>query len=147
MGSTLTPPPSDIFVDSSVPFAGCLSPVGSARDLITQARLGRARLVVSSMVSDETERNLALKSPAALPFLHMLRAIQLARSVRPAETLIHEVARVIELKNAPIVAGAVTARARFLTTYDRKHLLHQADIIRIHFGIVVDTPDMILAAL
>lgn len=147
MGSTLTPLPPDIFVDSSVLFAGCLSSAGSARDLISQAKLGRASLVVSSVVWDETERNLELKSPEALPFLHMLDALQLARSVQPVDTLVAEVAQIIELKDAPIVAGAVTARANFLATYDRKHLLRQATIIQTRYGIIVTTPDVIVARL
>jgi len=36
---------------------------------------------------------------------------------------VRQVAVDIVLKDAPIVAGAVHAKAKFLATYDRKHLL------------------------
>ena len=53
----------------------------------------------------------------------------------------------IVLKDAPIVAGAVHARAKFLATYDRKYLLTQASLIQDRFGITVGTPEALLAAI
>jgi hypothetical protein len=44
------------------------------------------------------------------------------------------------------VAGAVTAGSRFLATYDRRHLIAHAALIEERFGVVVDTPERILAS-
>jgi hypothetical protein len=45
--------------------------------------------------------------------------------------------------DAAIVAGAMAAGARFLATYDRKHLLAMADEIRSAFGIETVAPDVL----
>jgi predicted nucleic acid-binding protein len=47
-------------------------------------------------------------------------------------------------KDAPIVASALTARADYLVSYDRKHILSQAAQIQADFGLIVTTPDQIL---
>jgi hypothetical protein len=57
------------------------------------------------------------------------------------------VAQVVVLKDAPIVAGAIKANAQYLASYDRKHLLRQAAMIKDHFGVTVDNRDNILAGL
>ncbi|MGH2442196.1 MAG: hypothetical protein ACRDFX_03410 [Chloroflexota bacterium] len=64
--------------------------------------------------------------------------------VRPSKSQILEVANTVELKDAPIVAAAVEAKAEYLATYDRRHLLRVADRIHGTFGIKVATPSQIL---
>ncbi|HET8524248.1 MAG TPA: hypothetical protein VFL82_13515 [Thermomicrobiales bacterium] len=59
--------------------------------------------------------------------------------------MIKEVGQIVVLKDAPIVAAAIWARADTLASYDRKHLLRQAATIHDHFGIIVATPEIILA--
>lgn len=63
----------------------------------------------------------------------------------PPAVLVREVAQIVVLKDAPIVAGAIAAEALFIASYDRKHLLRQAAAIRAHYGIMVDTPDTVLS--
>jgi len=46
-----------------------------------------------------------------------------------------------------IVAGAIHAEAKFLATYDRKHLLAQATLIQNRFGIIVATPEAVLSTI
>jgi len=146
MASPPIEPASKLFIDSSVLIAAAISPRGSARDLIIAGLSGGLTLVLSALIFEETERNLAKKYPRALPMLEILRTAWEGTLVEPDPALIRQVGKVVALKDAPIVAGALAARATWLVTYDRRHLLRQKDPIRTMFGITVATPDEVLAA-
>ncbi len=134
-------------MDSSVLLAAAISPFGASRDLIVSTLVeGRFQLSVSSLVLQETSRNLAQKSPDALPYFDLLEQFLTPYQVFPSKELIESVAQNVELKDAPIVAGAVVADADFLATFDRRHLLVRADLIRDRFGVTVATPAEILKA-
>lgn len=95
---------------------------------------------------DETERNLMATVPQALPTLAAVRSTNGVRSAEPSDILVREAATVVVAKDAPIVAGAVEARADDLATNDRKHLLAQAGANSARYGGAVATPDTIIAA-
>lgn len=139
--------PQRAFVDSSVLMAGALSASGSARDLLLAGVRGEVHLLASPLVLLETERNLARKAPAGLPAFYEFRALLEGNLVDPSRELVVEVARHIEPKDAPIVAAAHVARAAYLATYDRRHLLRQADLIRQVYSIETVTPDVVVSAL
>ena len=147
MATSRRPSPTRVFVDASVLFPASLSPTGSARELIVAGVFGRVSLVLSPFVVEETRRNLSRKAPPALPFFEAFLARGVVHVVDPPAALVRRVAEEIEPKDAPIVAGAVHAEVRFLATYDRKHLLAHAALIRVTFGIAVETPEAILASL
>jgi predicted nucleic acid-binding protein len=130
MGSNPATNPRRVFVDSSVLFAAALSPTGFARDLIVAGIQGRLDLFVSTLVFQETRRNLTAKVPHALTFFHSFESSGVAQIGDPPVSLVLQVAQVVAGKDAPIVAGAISARATFLATYDRKHLLRQAALIQ-----------------
>src|SRR5215211_1224951 len=115
--------PSRIFIDTSVLVAAALSNSGFGRSLILAGARGEHTLVLSAFVIEETRRNLAAKAPRALPFFETFLALELVQVVDPSAALVRQVAVDTVLKDAPIVAGAVHAEAKFLATYDRKHLL------------------------
>jgi predicted nucleic acid-binding protein len=77
----------------------------------------------------------------------LFRAVLNARRVRPTRTLVMRAAEVVAAKDAPIVAAALAARASYLATWDRKHLLQQKARLQAAFGITVATPDEVLRAL
>jgi predicted nucleic acid-binding protein len=142
-------PPNDafiVFLDTSVIFAAALSARGSARDLIHAASSRNARLIISSFVIREVERNLTAKALAALEAFHGFRALPID-IVEPRADLVRDIATIIEPKDAAIVAGAIASTATYLATYDRKHLRAQSELIQRRFGIVVATPDRIRAVL
>jgi predicted nucleic acid-binding protein len=112
-----------VFLDSSVLIAASISATGSARELLRRGFRGQLELVLSSLVWDETERNLADKAPAALPAFALFRATLPARIVRVTKSGTARAARVVVTKDAAIVAGAVQAKAAYLATFDRRHLL------------------------
>jgi predicted nucleic acid-binding protein len=147
MAASQRPSPPSVFIDTSVLFAASFSRTGSARDLIVAAVLGHAALVLSPFVVDETRRNLTRKSPHALPFFETLLTRGWVRILEPPAALAKQVAMTIGVNDAEIVAGAAHAGAVFLATYDRRHLLSKRDEILETFGLIVVTPDEILASL
>ena len=136
-----------VFVDTSVLFTASRSPRGFARDLIEAGIRGQVTLVLSPFVIQETRRNLSNKVPDALPLFEVFLATGLMRVVQPSSVLVEQVAAVIVLKDAPIVAGAIAAGAALVATFDRKHLLSRRQEILAAFGVTVATPGEILANL
>lgn len=130
-----------VFLDSSVFIAAAISPKGSARDLIMKALSGEVKIIVSDLVIEETQRNIANKAPKALPALQIFLEALNPEVVIPTKTLVNKVSRVIEPKDAPIVAGAIYAKADYLVSFDRKHLLQQKQAIKKFFKVKVITPD------
>ena len=133
-----------VFLDSSVLIAAAISRRGAARDLLRRGFRGDLELSVSPLVLEEVERNLARKAPEALPDFRSLRDLLAVQLIEPPKPLVLAVARVVVLKDAPIVAAAVAAT--YLATYDRRHLLRQKDEIKAQFALLVATPDEVLAA-
>jgi predicted nucleic acid-binding protein len=109
--------------------------------------LGTYTLIVSGLVLDETERNLRRKAAAAIPAFQIFRSMLSAEPIEPSEALIAEAARVVALKDAPILAAALQAHADYLVTYDRRHLLGRTEAISAEFGIRVATPEQVLDTL
>ena len=141
-------PRARVLVDTSVLFAAVRSNRGFARDLINAGIDGIADLVIGDAVLDETTRNLSKKGSAAeLRYFGDLITFDALRLVSPTSILVARVARSVEVKDAAIVAAAITAEASMLATYDRRHLLSQADVIREAFGVEVLTPEEVLRRL
>jgi predicted nucleic acid-binding protein len=133
-----------VFIDSSVLIAAAISTTGSARELLLAALAGTFELWLSPLVLQETERNLRQKSPAALPAFQLFREALAAHLIDPPKALVLRVAESVELKDAPIVAGALHAKAAYLASYDRRHLLAKSEHILTLFGLAVVTPDAVL---
>lgn len=130
-----------IFIDSSVLIAAAISPTGSARDLILKSFRGEFRVAVSDLVIEETQRNLTNKAPRALPALQLFLEVLNPEVVSPVKALVLKVSKVVEAKDAPIVAGAISSKADYLVSFDRKHLLQYKVEIKANFKVKVVTPD------
>lgn len=141
-----TNPPS-VFIDSSVYFAASYSASGSARDLFHAAALEQIQIVLSPKVLIETERNILESAAHAHQAFLGFRDMLPHRLVTPSDELVREAGLIVVAKDAPIVAAAYSAGADFLATYDRRDLLSKRHEIRTAFGLVVATPQEILAAL
>lgn len=133
-----------VFLDSSVLIAAAISSTGSARDLIMKSFRGELKVVIGDLVIEETRRNLTNKAPKALPALQLFLEGLNPEVVSPIKALVLKVSKVIELKDAPIVAGAISSKADYLVSYDRKHLLQHKKEIKTHFKIRVVTPDELI---
>jgi predicted nucleic acid-binding protein len=136
-----------VFLDASVLFAAALSATGSARDLVLAGARGAAELVVSNFVVIEVERNLQAKAPRAVPAFQVFQQAGIFTVRDPSSMLVAQVATIVEPKDAPIVAGAITASASYVASYDRKHLLSQAPLIAAHYQITVAIPNQVLRML
>jgi len=95
-------------------------------------------------VLEETERNIAEKKPAALPAFCYYRDALVSKVINPSMKVVKEVAKVVEPKDAPIVAAAIEASALYLASYDQRHLLGQKEQIWDTFGVIVLTPIEVL---
>lgn len=144
MASSLIKRAAKVFIDSSVFIAAAISASGSARQLLLLGLQGAVSLWVSPLVLEETRRNLSRKAPEALPALMLLRDILALEKVEPSRTQVLRAAKVVDVKDAPIVAGALRAAADYLATYDRRHLLALGPEIFSAFGVGVATPDEVL---
>lgn len=133
-----------VFIDSSVLIAAAISSKGSARDLIMKAFRSELKVVISDLVIEETQRNLANKAPKALPALQLFLEILNPEVVSPIKTLVLKVLKVIEIKDAPIVAGAISSKADYLISFDRKHILKYRAEIKANFKVKVVTPDELI---
>jgi predicted nucleic acid-binding protein len=136
-----------VFIDSSVLIAAAISASGKARDLLLAALRGQVLVYLTDLVFLETERNLIRKAPAALPAYELFRDAFAPTVVNPPTALVLAVAKVVAVKDAPIVAAAIQASSTYLATYNRRHLLQQRATIYQHFAITVATPDEVLRAL
>lgn len=106
-----------IFVDANVLIAGADSRTGASHAVLLMAEIGLYRLVVSRLVLDEADRNLRKKLPRALPnFARQMAQIELEIIPPPSDEEVQRWVEVIEAKDAPILATAVSAQVdRFLT--------------------------------
>ena len=110
-----------VFVDSSVFFTATDSPTGGSAKLFTYKNI---KLVVSPLILTETERNVRKKlQPYHLErFFRLVEMVQiLNQDLDP--NLIKKAQKVIEEKDAPILASAKLSRCDFLVTLDKKDFL------------------------
>lgn len=110
-----------IFADANVLIAGADSRTGASNAVLLMAEIGLFRLVVSRLVLDEAERNLRKKLPRALPnFARQMAQIELEIVPPPSDEEVQQWVEVIEPKDAPILAAAVSAQVDRLLTLNSK---------------------------
>lgn len=136
-----------VFVDSTVFMAAIISGTGRAQELIVSGltNTDEITLYFSDYVLLETERNLWKKRPDVIHIFRFLRD-QITNISNPSAALVQQAAAIVVEKDAAIVAGAASASAHYLATYDQKHLLAKRDEIKAAFGIITATPDEIMSA-
>ena len=128
-----------LFIDSSVFFSAAYSAKGHSRDLVLMAAQGEVLLVVSDLVIEEVRRNLEQSAVQVLPVFDYLLEILPIEIINPTRDEVIEAARIVEIKDAPIVAAAKKARVDMLITLDKKHLLGKPDVAE-YAGLPVVTP-------
>ena len=117
-----------VFIDSSVLFAAAYSEKGFARDLIITGIREQAHLVISSLVMEETRRNLADFAPETLPALERIFELASFEVVNPSKQGVLDAAKWVVLKDAPILAAAKSAKVDILATLDKRHLLDRPEL-------------------
>jgi predicted nucleic acid-binding protein len=140
-------PQRRVFLDSSVLYAAAFSKTGPARRLILKGLEGSIALALSDLVLEETKRNLTKNAPSALPYFAILADLFSPFITNPTKAQVLKAAQIVHLKDAPIVAAAVKAKADYLATHDVKHLLSHAKAIADAYVITVLTPADLLSVL
>ena len=134
-----------VFIDSSVLYAAAYSENSTARQLLLGIYSFPYRICVNEFVLEETRRNLSQDAPDKLSALNILLNYLGAPEEDASKELVLKAAEIVHLKDAPILAGAVHAKATHLASYDKHHLLKHAQKIKERFGIIVCDPARILA--
>ena len=140
-------PQRSVFLDSSVLYAVVFSATGPARRLLLKGLTGSVTLVISDLVLEETKRNLTKNAPLALPSFSLIADLFAPYITRPSKAEVLQAAKIVYLKDAPIVAAATKVKADYLATHDVKHLLNHAQAIDRAYGITVLTPSEVLSVL
>lgn len=114
-----------IFLDSSVLVAACASKIGASAFVLGYCRQKKLKGFVSLDVIGEARKNVLLKLKEAgrgrlVYFLKMANLEMVEKS--SIEELV-ECEKVINEKDAPILAAALKSPAGYLLTLDRKHFL------------------------
>lgn len=131
------------FLDASVLFSACYSATGASRELLMRAIRHEFIVVISDIVQEEARRNLAIKAPMALPALEQLLELVPFELLSAPLDAVLAAQQYTELKDAPIVAAAITARADFLVSLDRTHLVDIPHVAE-SSGISIVLPSVLL---
>lgn len=117
-----------IFLDTSVIFSACYSTHGHAHDLIIMALQREYTLVLSGFVIEEARRNLAKTAEDYLLFLDFVIDAVPYELVRPIKRQVLAAAKLVALKDAPVIAATKRANVDLLVSFDRKHLLEKPEL-------------------
>jgi predicted nucleic acid-binding protein len=137
---------SDLFLDSSVLFAGVVSPDGAARALLLLAEAGLVTVTVSEQVVAETERAVARKVPQALAYYReALRStgLRIVHDPSPEEVEAHKDI-ITHRTDVPIVVAAMRAGVDYLVTFNRRHFIDDPGVAT-RSGLRIGLPGDVLA--
>ena len=116
---------SKIFLDASVFIASAKSPNGGSALVLRICQKKKFQAVSTLLVLTEAQRNIKKKfSDVELIRFYQEIANLSPKIVKPATTKeLSEYSRIIEPKDAHVLAAAVRSGATFLVTLDRKHFM------------------------
>ena len=139
-------PRPELFLDSSVLFAGVVSPDGAARVLLLLAEVGLVTVTVCEQVVAETERAVARMVPQALPYYReALRStgLRIVRDPSPEEVEAHQDI-IAHQADVPIVVAATRADVDYLVTLNHQHFIDDSDVA-VRLGLRICAPGDALA--
>jgi len=113
-----------LFLDANVIFSAAHNPTGNAHGIFRLAEKRRCELVTSKYALEEAERNILLKYPHRAGDLQRLVPLLSVVAEALPERIAWATEQRLPLKDAPILAAAVQARANMLVTGDRTHFGH-----------------------
>lgn len=117
-----------IFIDSSVLFSAAKSAKGHSRDLMVMGVNGEITIILSDYVLEETRRNLSELKQPPLDELEDILAYAGMEVVKVNQQAVLAAAKLIVLKDAPIIAAAKIAKVDMLVSLDRKHILNHPEL-------------------
>lgn len=111
--------PFRIFLDTSVLLSGLNSPIGASGFIISLFKLKKIKIIISEEVITESETAIEKKFPLLKTafFDFLANKPEVTKKITSEE--IKSAYKVINYSDAPILAGAIKARADFLITLDK----------------------------
>ena len=113
-----------LFLDANVMFSAAHREQGRSQDLVALARASLCELLASAHALEEARRNLELKSAGFERRIETMLAQTRIVAEAPAALVEWARAQGLPLKDAPILAAAVHARADLLVTGDSRDFGH-----------------------
>lgn len=112
-----------IFLDSSVLVAACGSKTGASALVLGYCYKGKIQGLISVEAVGEAKKNVFLKfgEVEKKRLLFYLRTVNLLIVPSSSAEEIARCEKVINSKDAPILAGAIKSKAEFLLSLDKKH--------------------------
>jgi hypothetical protein len=118
-----TPHKPRLFIDADVLFSGAVAPAEHSASLVILrlAEITLIEAIASEQVIVETERNLVIKFPAALPAFHLLvqRCLRIVPSPLPQELLPYR--GLADEKDLPILVAALQNKSAWLVSFNVRH--------------------------
>ena len=115
----------NIFLDANIFIAAALSRTGGSFHIISEARAGVIAIYANNFVIAEVATVVRKKWPEKIESSYQLiSSIPMSIEDNPSAMEVREMAKLIDdIKDAPILSGALKSNAEFLITLDRKHFL------------------------
>lgn len=136
---------SRVFLDANIYFAGFVSKEGASHLLFEIAGRGKIHLYSSKLVLREAEKNLRLKStPGNLKSFHRyLQKIKIHVVPFPEDKITASYEALIHPKDLPVLGAAMTSKADYLITLDKRHFLTKALKLKLKKPAVMTPGDFI----
>lgn len=135
-----------MFLDTSVLIAGVASATGAAASVLDLCETGVVEAIVSKQVLVEADRNFQDKFPDLIQdYRQFVRNVSPLLQPDPRPSEVQAAARIIDVKDAPILAAAINANPDFLFTWDTRHFQSKQVESRVVFRVV--TPGELLEEL
>jgi predicted nucleic acid-binding protein len=126
-----------VFLDTSALIAGIISPTGAAHEVLRLCEAKVVEPVISRQVLTEADRNLSEKLPALIPdYRALLRHLSPHLIQDPSLKAVEQAGKVINRKDAPILAAAIEADVDYLITWNTRHFHKKAVRDYVEFKIV-----------
>lgn len=111
-----------VFFNASVILAGLKSAKGDSAKLISWTKQNKIRGIISEIILDEAERNLEKLSLSKRSLEKKISAFKI--KLAPKASLVKKYRRVvIDYGDAHVLASAEEAKADYLVSLDKKHIL------------------------
>ncbi len=115
-----SPPQLKVFIDSDVIISGSFSQKGASFLILQIAELGFIQGYISPQVLEECRRNIHKKLPSALASFNKIVKKSYLTISDPSNRDVQNAMPFAEKKDAPILAGAIKAKADYLTMFNTK---------------------------
>lgn len=133
-----------VFLDANVFFAAAGSPSGGSAFVLELAKQDKFKVVTTTHALLEAERNIENKLGKSCILRHYQNLLDVRPIVQPIDPAvlkrISQLEKLLPLKDAPILLGAILSNADFLLTLDRKDFIDNEKLKEIEFSFKIMTP-------